>query len=392
MVVLLALLAALLFALAGAAEQRAASGVLRPPAAARCATACCAAAWRRMSRASRLRYRARRGLRLATELVRNPLWIAGWAADGLGFATQAGAVHVGSLSVVQPLLVTTLLFSLPLAALGGRRRPGWADWAGAAAACTGMALALLVTALAGALILLARGRGSRGLGRAVPLSVAAGMLFALSAAFTKLVTDSLATRGIAGTATYWPSYALMAAAFGGLVVQQFAFSAGSLPATMTAMTITDPLVSYGLGVGGFGEHAPHGLGPVALALAGVGLLAAGIGVLARSPLLHRPATPATAGPAPRPVPAPGPGAVPVPVLAALPAAPLAAAVPAPASASRSPRAVAGARPGGRQPGGGARQPRLPRAGESAAAGRPLSLRVPGPTVARRVAPGPADER
>ncbi|MGE5131345.1 MAG: DMT family transporter [Gemmatimonadota bacterium] len=414
MVVLLALLAALLFALAGAAEQRAASRVLRPQAAARRATAFCAAAWQRMSRASRLRYRAGRGLRLAAELVRNPLWIAGWTADGLGFAAQAGAVHFGSLSVVQPLLVTTLLFSLPLAALGGRRRPGWADWAGAAAACAGLglvlsgrrpettsgvhearlvALAVLVTALAGALILLARARGSRGLGRAVPLSVAAGMLFALSAAFTKLVTDSLATHGIAGTAAYWPSYALMAASFGGLVVQQLAFSAGSLPATMAALTITDPLVSYGLGVGGFGEYAPHGPGPVALAVAGVGMLAAGVSVLARSPLLQRPGGPAPAAavppapaPRPRPGPAPVPRAIPVPVPAALPAAPLAAPpVPAPVSASRSPRAVAGTRPGGRQPGGGAWQPRVSRAGSGAAAGRPPVLPLTGPALARRAA-------
>ncbi len=364
MVVLLALLAALLFALAGAAEQRAASRVLRPPAAVRCATAACAAAWQRMSRASRLRLRAGRGLRMAVDLVRNPLWIAGWAADGLGFATQAGAVHFGSLSVVQPLLVTTLLFSLPLAALGGRQRPGWADWAGAAAACTGLALVLsgrraetttgvhearlvaltlLVTSAAAALVLLAHTRGSRGLGRAVPLSVAAGLLFALSAAFTKLVTDSLATRGIAGTAAYWPSYALMAAALGGLVVQQLAFSAGSLPATMAAITITDPLVSYGLGVGGFGEHAPHGAVAVGLALAGVALLAAGVSVLARSPLLHRPAAPLAAPPVPVP-----------PAASRTPQA----RVPVPAAAGRTPPARVPARP---VPRAGARAPLQARA-------------------------------
>jgi drug/metabolite transporter (DMT)-like permease len=437
MVVLLALLAALLFALAGAAEQRAASRVLRRPAAARCVTAACAAAWQRMSRASRLRYRARRGLRMATGLLRNPLWIAGWAADGLGFATQAGAVHFGSLSVVQPLLVTTLLFSLPLAALGGRRRPGWADWTGAAAACAGLALvlsgrrpttttgvhearlvalALLVTSAAAALVLLAHARTGRGLGRAVPLSVAAGMLFALSAAFTKLVTDSLATRGIAGTAAYWPSYALMAAALGGLVLQQLAFSSGSLPVTMTAMTITDPLVSYGLGVGGFGEHAPHGLEPVALALAGVGLLVAGVGVLARSPLLHRPAA-QEALPAPASLPAAQPavpvsatapgataaaGSAVVPVPAALPAASLApprvtaalpAAPPVPAASGpgRAPHAVVPAHPARRQPGGGARQPRVRWAGGGAAAGRPLNPRQASPAVARRAAPGPPSE-
>jgi drug/metabolite transporter (DMT)-like permease len=280
MVVPLALLAALLFAVAGAAEQQAASRVL--PAAPG---------------------GVRRALRSAVNLVRNPLWAAGWVADGLGFAMQAGAVHVGSLSVVQPLLVTTLLFSLPLAALGAHRRPRWRDWAGAAAACAGLALvlsgrraaaatgvhqarllmlALLVAAVAGGLVLV--GRNARG--RPVYQSVAAGMMFGLGAAFTKLVADSLASRGIGETATYWAAYALIAVSLTGLVLQQVAFSAGSLPATMAAMTITDPLVSYILGVGGFGEHAPHGVLALTGMLTGVALLSTGIGLLARSPLLR----------------------------------------------------------------------------------------------------------
>lgn len=283
MVVPLALLAALLFAVAGAAEQQAASRVLPSGPGGR--------------------DRVRHALRLAANLVRNPLWAAGWAADGLGFAVQAGAVHVGSLSVVQPLLVTTLLFSLPFAALGGRRRPRWTDWAGAAAACTGLGLVLsgrradatadvhqarllvmglLVVAVAGGLVLASRATRAR----AVYQSVAAGMMFGLAAAFNKLVGDSLASHGIAGTATYWASYVLLVVSLTGLALQQVAFSAGSLPATMAALTITDPLVSYLLGVFGFGEHAPQGVMAVSGVLAGVVLLSTGIGLLARSPLLR----------------------------------------------------------------------------------------------------------
>lgn len=313
MAVVLALASALLFALAAAAEQRAASRVLRPPASARWARPSGA---RPLGPGGRLLLRTRRGLRQAVTLVRSPLWIAGWGADGLGFSTQAGAVHLGSLSVVQPLLVTTLLFSLPLAAVGGRQRPRWADWLAAAAACSGLALvlsgrrpaaatasvsqsrlvsvALLLVLAAAALVALGRARGGRG--QAVPLSVAAGMMFALGAAFTKLVTESLASRGAGGTIGYWPAYALLAVSLTGLVLQQVAFSAGSLPATMTAITLTDPLVSYGLGVGVFGEHAPRGTGAVLAFLVGLALISGGVSVLARSPLLRRPAGPAPAAP------------------------------------------------------------------------------------------------
>ncbi|MBO0774199.1 MAG: DMT family transporter, partial [Actinobacteria bacterium] len=339
MVIPLALLAALLFALAGAAEQRAASRVIGPPAGAGRAAAG-DAGWQRMGRVRRAGYRVRRGLRLAGRLLHNPLWISGWVADGLGFAAQARAVHAGSLSVVQPVLVTTLLFSLPLAAAGSRNRLRWSDWAGGLATCAGLALVLsgrreaaapevhqprlmlmvaLLVAAAGGLALAARARLARG--RAVPLAVAAGVMFALGAAFTKLVTDSLATRGVAETATYWPSYALIVVSASGLVLQQAAFTAGSLPATMTALTITDPLLSYALGIGGFGEHAPHGAGRLAFGLVGLGLAVAGIGLLARSPLLR--AGPAgTGGAAPG---APAGDARPVPAAAASPAVAAAAA-------------------------------------------------------------------
>lgn len=274
--VVLALLAALLFALAGAGQQRAASRVLN-----------CA-----------------RGPRRALELIRTPLWAAGVAADALGFVAQAGAVHRGALSVVQPLLVMTLLFSLPLAAIGGPRRPRWMDWAAASAACAGLAAVCAVEGtadgsapdstrlLAGSVVLCCasaalvhRARRTHR-ARAVLLSVAAGTLFAVGAALTKLVCAVVAADGPSAALGSWPLYGLVAASVAGFVLQQRAFAVGSLPATMTALTITEPAVSYGLGMLGFGERGPQGPGALLLTLTGVTLLCAGIAVLARSPLLR----------------------------------------------------------------------------------------------------------
>lgn len=102
LVVILALLGAALFALAGAAEQGAASRLTRLPAAARRDTP------GPDGTARRLEHGIRSGLRLAAGFLRSPLWLAGWAADALGFAAQAGALHAGQLPVVQPLLVLTL--------------------------------------------------------------------------------------------------------------------------------------------------------------------------------------------------------------------------------------------------------------------------------------------
>jgi hypothetical protein len=141
---------------------------------------------------------------------------------------------------------------------------------------------LLAGLAAAVLVAVARLRRA---GRAVPLAVAAGLLFAVGASLTKLLTGSLADGGIAAAAVTWPGYALAVVSLTGLSLQQTAFAAGSLPATMTAITITDPLLSYLLGITGFGERAPHG-GAAALAVLGLGLAAAGVAVLARSPLLR----------------------------------------------------------------------------------------------------------
>src|SRR5487761_1345532 len=64
-------------------------------------------------------------------LVRRPLWLAGLAADAAGFGLHAYALTAGQLAIVQPLLVSSLLFALPLGAWLDRRRVtrtelGWA--------------------------------------------------------------------------------------------------------------------------------------------------------------------------------------------------------------------------------------------------------------------------
>ena len=56
-------------------------------------------------------------------LARRPRWLAGIAADGLGYAAQAAALGIGRIVVVQPLLATTVVFSLPFGARLADSRP-----------------------------------------------------------------------------------------------------------------------------------------------------------------------------------------------------------------------------------------------------------------------------
>ena len=52
-------------------------------------------------------------------LVGQRMWLFGTAALLVGYVLQAGALDRGRLAMIQPLLVTTIVFALPLG--GGRR-------------------------------------------------------------------------------------------------------------------------------------------------------------------------------------------------------------------------------------------------------------------------------
>lgn len=243
---------------------------------------------------------------LLRRLVRNRVWLTGWVTNLLGFATQAAALHLGSVTTVQPLLVTQLLFSLPLSALRTRQRPRLLDGLSAGSVCLGVGLFLserddrLLTGqpdrlrtLLGigccavvvlALLLAARGRRS-GLHAALT-AVAAGMCFAVSAVLIKLTTDDLLHRGIAATAVDWPGYSLAVSTGLGLLIEQEAFRSGSLPTAIAGMSITNPVASFLLGVFALHEAFPHSPGALATFSASALLLALGVVGLAHSPTVR----------------------------------------------------------------------------------------------------------
>src|ERR687896_1047280 len=85
-----------------------------------------------------------RHARFLLRLARRPRWLAGIAADALGFVAQAAALAIGRLVVVQPLLAPTVVFSLPLGAKLGGRRVVRRDMAAALAVTAGVAGFFLV--------------------------------------------------------------------------------------------------------------------------------------------------------------------------------------------------------------------------------------------------------
>ena len=80
-----------------------------------------------------------KGWRLVAYLFRQPLWLLGWIAAAGAFAFQAVALHYGQLSVVQPILVTELVFVLVLRRVWIRQDVARAAWAAALVVCGALA-------------------------------------------------------------------------------------------------------------------------------------------------------------------------------------------------------------------------------------------------------------
>lgn len=236
-------------------------------------------------------------------LLHDRLWFAGWVVGTAAYLIQAAALHLGSVSVVQSLQVSSLLFALPLSTVRRNRQVHALDWLGGAAVAGGLALFLVArgtssgtadrplilvligAALGAAAVLAGLGALRSGTVRATLLACAAGLALATSASMVKLTTDDLTTGGIPRTATDWPGYGLAVAALIGLLLQQAAFGSGKLPVAVTAMTIANPAVGSLIGLIGFREGLPSGALPILSAVAALLLVAAGVLVLAHSPLL-----------------------------------------------------------------------------------------------------------
>ena len=242
---------------------------------------------------------------LLLRLVRQPLWLGGLAADSLAYMLQFVALGHGSIALVQLLLVSGLLFALPLGAMVARCPIGRSDVLAGGLVVVGLATFLTVAAPAGgrtdaptatwvavgaggaitvgALVLLAGPRP--GVRRATALGAAAGIANALVAVFSKASAHLLA-HSLLHAVTSWQPYALVAAGVASLMLSSSAFQAGSLAASLPMLTVVDPVAATIIGALFFGESLTiQGLAPLA-EMAGIAAIVAGVFMLGHSPLVH----------------------------------------------------------------------------------------------------------
>lgn len=281
-VIVLATIAAFLFALSAFIQQRAARKFVAP------------------ADADVLRHSA--GVRdLVTSLVRNKTWLVGWLTNVSGVGVQAAALRLGSVANVQPLMSVQLLFVVLLASGQDRKWPGWRDWGSAIGVCAGVAMlfasgnaagvsatpdrqrALIVTAgVVVAVIVLRRcSRMATAWVASLLVGVAAGLCHAMTAVFLQMTVADVLQGGFL-VLLDWPPYGLLISTVCGLLLAQIAFATGPLPPAVAAMSSTNPIASFTIGLYLSSEAIDMSVGQVAIMLASAALVVGGITGLANS--------------------------------------------------------------------------------------------------------------
>ncbi|WP_103885210.1 DMT family transporter [Actinacidiphila yanglinensis] len=243
--------------------------------------------------------------RLLLDLIRMPDWLLGVGFQVAGQVLSAIALAYGEVSLVEPLTATNLLFAMALSRWLTRQPLGWSGWGGVALLALGVTsfivagrphgggqdagalrhwlvfgivagLALLVTLFA---------KGLPASSEATLLALAAGLLYGLQDALTRICGSLVKDGGITHLLVNWQPYAVLGIGVIGMVLVQSAFEAAPLRMSLPALTAAQPLAGIACGIGFLGDQIR--VTPLALAFQALGLVAvvAGVLLLGRHPAM-----------------------------------------------------------------------------------------------------------
>ena len=204
-------------------------------------------------------------LRMLARLAHNKIWLMGIGAAVLSYGFQALALAFGPLALVQPLVVSELLFAVPISAKLRGIHLGKRAWTAVGIVVAGLAIgiasahprkanplvpfSLWAYALVGIAVLVALalliGHRLSGPAKASMFALAGASVMALQSALYKATITAL-ERDKLGVFTHWQAYALIIASFLGLYLVQNAYQAGPLAASMPVMDAVLPTVAIAL--------------------------------------------------------------------------------------------------------------------------------------------------
>jgi len=240
----------------------------------------------------------------AGAVASSPLWIGGVALMAAGFGLQAIALHVGSIVVVQPLLLVELPVIVAILVGWFGQHIAARDRAATLLATVGLGLALglfapddgtrhpsltwwvtvSVVTVASALVIALIAVLAKGGRRAFFLGLSAATGFGLVAALTKEVGDVAVTHPGALAST-WQLWALALVGAGSFMAMQRAFEAGSFAASQSALILGTPLLSIVVGGALFGVTATTVLWRQIFGALAAMVVVGSIAVVLRSPIV-----------------------------------------------------------------------------------------------------------
>ena len=200
------------------------------------------------------------------------IWLLGFGFMICSFLLQAFALHIGRLSVVQPILTMELLFLVAILGTYFRFDISIREWVGAGAIAFGLAGFLYFAAPGGgdevptnlgwivvggcavlliSITVVATRWGPRWW-QAAMFGSAAAITYAFTAALIKTASNYAAQDWVSMFA-HWQTYGVAVFGLLGLFLTQNAFHAGPLAASQSTLVLVDPLASICFGIALYGD-------------------------------------------------------------------------------------------------------------------------------------------
>ena len=220
-------------------------------------------------------------------------WLGAGTAFG-GLLLQAAALAVGAVLLVQPLIVLSVLFTLPVEKWLAKRDPSAREWLWGVLLAAGVSIFIgfttpvparigphrwvlilvvgVLLAMLAALVVFAE-RSPRA-PRALVYGVVSGSLFGIVAVLIHSVGRNF--NDPVHVLTHPGLYLIIVVGLAAVYCQQRAFAAGNLQASFPAMTVAEPVVSMILGLALLGEKLNRHSWATVIGLLGLALMIAGV--------------------------------------------------------------------------------------------------------------------
>jgi hypothetical protein len=242
-------------------------------------------------------------------LVRRPEWLVGQFLATCAFALHASALHAGPIAVVQPIVVSGIVWAVPARAALSRRMPSLGELRAVLITAAGLAIFLVASdptkgedaglgfgtiglVLVGAVVAAAANLTASRIRddprrKAFFLGVVGGVLFGLVAGMLKLALQELNRGGLDAMLTAWPTYGLLVAGAGGVLTNQRAYRTAGLSASMPALNIVNGLTSLTIGFTVFAEVPRHSPLFLVIEAAALACMAVGLWMLIQLEEAHQ---------------------------------------------------------------------------------------------------------